>query len=580
MPYAMTRAAYADMYGPTVGDKVRLGDTDLIIEVERDLIAERSSQGANALRYGEEVKFGGGKVIRDGMGQSQITRAAGAMDTVITNALIVDWTGIYKADVGLRDGRIAKIGKAGNPDTQPGVDVIIGPGTEIIAGEGRILTAGAMDAHIHFIAPQQIDDALHSGITTMLGGGTGPAHGTLATTCTPGPWHIARMMQAADAFPMNLAFAGKGNASLPAALEEQIRAGACALKLHEDWGTTPAAIDCCLTVADAMDVQVMIHTDTLNESGFVENTLAAIRGRTIHAFHTEGAGGGHAPDIIKVVSSQNVLPSSTNPTMPYTVNTIEEHLDMLMVCHHLDRKVPEDVAFAESRIRRETIAAEDILHDLGAFSVISSDSQAMGRVGEVITRTWQTAHKMKVQRGRLEGEMGANDNLRVRRYIAKYTINPAVAHGLSRHIGSVEEGKRADLVLWSPAFFGAKPEMVLIGGCIVVAQMGDPNASIPTPQPVHTRPMFGAFGRSVERNAVIFVSQAGQEADVRGQYGLAKETLAVEGCRGIGKRDMRLNDATPQIEVDPETYEVRADGVLLTCEPATELPLAQRYFLF
>jgi urease subunit alpha len=580
MPHAISRAAYADMYGPTVGDRLRLGDTDLIIEVERDLIAERSSGGANALRYGEEVKFGGGKVIRDGMGQSQITRAAGAMDTVITNALIVDWTGITKADVGLRDGRIAKIGKAGNPDTQPGVNVIIGPGTEIIAGEGRILTAGGMDAHIHFIAPQQIDDALHSGITTMLGGGTGPAHGTLATTCTPGPWHIMRMMQAADAFPMNLAFAGKGNASLPAALEEQIRAGACCLKLHEDWGTTPAAIDCCLTVADAMDVQVMIHTDTLNESGFVENTLAAIRGRTIHAFHTEGAGGGHAPDIIKVVSSQNVLPSSTNPTMPYTVNTIEEHLDMLMVCHHLDRKVPEDVAFAESRIRRETIAAEDILHDLGAFSVISSDSQAMGRVGEVITRTWQTAHKMKVQRGRLEGEQGENDNLRVRRYIAKYTINPAIAHGLSAHIGSVEEGKRADLVLWSPAFFGAKPEMVLIGGCIVVAQMGDPNASIPTPQPVHTRPMFGAFGGSLVRNAVTFVSQAGLEADVRGQYGLAKEVLAVEGCRNIGKRDMRLNDATPQIEVHPETYEVRADGVLLTCEPARELPLAQRYFLF
>jgi urease subunit alpha len=580
MPHAISRAAYADMYGPTVGDRLRLGDTDLIIEVERDLIAERSSGGANALRYGEEVKFGGGKVIRDGMGQSQITRAAGAMDTVITNALIVDWTGITKADVGLRDGRIAKIGKAGNPDTQPGVNVIIGPGTEIIAGEGRILTAGGMDAHIHFIAPQQIDDALHSGITTMLGGGTGPAHGTLATTCTPGPWHIMRMMQAADAFPMNLAFAGKGNASLPAALEEQIRAGACCLKLHEDWGTTPAAIDCCLTVADAMDVQVMIHTDTLNESGFVENTLAAIRGRTIHAFHTEGAGGGHAPDIIKVVSSQNVLPSSTNPTMPYTVNTIEEHLDMLMVCHHLDRKVPEDVAFAESRIRRETIAAEDILHDLGAFSVISSDSQAMGRVGEVITRTWQTAHKMKVQRGRLEGEQGENDNLRVRRYIAKYTINPAIAHGLSAHIGSVEEGKRADLVLWSPAFFGAKPEMVLIGGCIVVAQMGDPNASIPTPQPVHTRPMFGAFGGSLVRNAVTFVSQAGLEADVRGQYGLAKDVLAVEGCRDIGKRDMRLNDATPQIEVHPETYEVRADGVLLTCEPARDLPLAQRYFLF
>ncbi|MEZ5754638.1 MAG: urease subunit alpha [Paracoccaceae bacterium] len=580
MPFAIPRAAYADMYGPTLGDRLRLGDTDLIIQVERDLIAERSATGANALRYGEEVKFGGGKVIRDGMGQSQITRAGGAMDTVITNALIVDWTGIYKADVGLRDGRIARIGKAGNPDTQPGVDVIIGPGTEIIAGEGRILTAGGMDAHIHFIAPQQIDDALHSGITTMLGGGTGPAHGTLATTCTPGPWHIMRMMQAADAFPMNLAFAGKGNASLPPALEEQVRAGASCLKLHEDWGTTPAAIDCCLTVADAMDVQVMIHTDTLNESGFVENTLAAIRGRTIHAFHTEGAGGGHAPDIIKVVASQNILPSSTNPTMPYTVNTIEEHLDMLMVCHHLDRKVPEDVAFAESRIRRETIAAEDILHDLGAFSVISSDSQAMGRVGEVITRTWQTAHKMKQQRGRLEGEQGENDNLRVRRYIAKYTINPAIAHGLSAHIGSVEEGKRADLVLWSPAFFGAKPEMVLIGGCIVVAQMGDPNASIPTPQPVHTRPMFGAFGGSLVRNAVTFVSKAGLEADVKGAYGLAKDVVAVEGCRGIGKRDMRLNDATPMIEVDPETYEVRADGVLLTCQPAAELPLAQRYFLF
>ena len=580
MPATISRKTYADMYGPTVGDRVRLGDTELIIEVERDLIAERSSGSANALRYGEEVKFGGGKVIRDGMGQSQLTRAEGAMDTVITNALIVDYTGIVKADVGLRDGRIARIGKAGNPDTQPGVDVIIGPGTEIIAGEGRILTAGGMDAHIHFIAPQQIDDALHSGITTMLGGGTGPAHGTLATTCTPGPWHIMRMMQAADAFPMNLGFAGKGNASLPAALEEQVRAGACAMKLHEDWGTTPGAIDCCLTVADAMDVQVMIHTDTLNESGFVENTLKAIGGRTIHAFHTEGAGGGHAPDIIKVVGSQNILPSSTNPTMPYTVNTIEEHLDMLMVCHHLDRRVPEDVAFAESRIRRETIAAEDILHDLGAFSVISSDSQAMGRVGEVITRTWQTAHKMKVQRGRLEGEQGENDNLRVKRYVAKYTINPAIAHGVSRHIGSVEAGKRADLVLWSPAFFGAKPEMVLIGGCIVVAQMGDPNASIPTPQPVHTRPMFGAYGGSVIRNAVTFVSKAGLEADVKGTYGLAKDTLAVEGTRGLAKRDMKLNDATPTIEVDPETYEVRADGVLLTCEPARELPLAQRYFLY
>jgi urease subunit alpha len=569
MPFALNRAAYADMYGPTTGDRLRLGDTDLIIQVERDLTT-----------YGEEVKFGGGKVIRDGMGQSQVTRAQGAMDTVITNALIVDYTGIYKADVGLRDGRIAKIGKAGNPDTQPGVTVIIGPGTEIIAGEGKILTAGGMDAHIHFIAPQQIDDALHSGITTMLGGGTGPAHGTLATTCTPGPWHLGRMMQAADAFPMNLAFAGKGNASLPAALEEQVRAGASCLKLHEDWGTTPAAIDCCLSVAEAMDVQVMIHTDTLNESGFVENTLKAIAGRTIHAFHTEGAGGGHAPDIIKVVSSQNILPSSTNPTMPYTVNTIEEHLDMLMVCHHLDRKVPEDVAFAESRIRRETIAAEDILHDLGAFSVLSSDSQAMGRVGEVITRTWQTAHKMKQQRGALAGEIGLNDNLRVRRYIAKYTINPAIIHGMAPHIGSIEIGKRADLVLWSPAFFGAKPEMVLLGGVIVVAQMGDPNASIPTPQPVHTRPMFGAYGRSVERNAVIFVSQAGQDDGIAARLGLAKETVAVQGTRGVMKADMKLNDATPQIEVDPETYEVRADGVLLTCEPAKELPLAQRYFLY
>jgi urease subunit alpha len=569
MPTAINRATYASMFGPTTGDRVRLGDTDLLIEVEYDLTT-----------YGEEVKFGGGKVIRDGMGQSQITRAGGAMDTVITNALIVDWTGVYKADVGLRDGRISRIGKAGNPDTQSGVDVIIGPGTEIIAGEGRILTAGGMDAHIHFICPQQIDDALHSGITTLLGGGTGPAHGTLATTCTPGPWHIGRMLQSFDAFPMNIGLSGKGNASLPGALVEMVRAGASSLKLHEDWGTSPAAIDCCLTVADQMDVQVMIHTDTLNESGFVENTLAAIRGRTIHAFHTEGAGGGHAPDIIKVVSHPNVIPSSTNPTMPYTVNTIEEHLDMLMVCHHLDRRVPEDVAFAESRIRRETIAAEDILHDLGAFSIISSDSQAMGRIGEVITRTWQTAHKMRQQRGRLPQETGLNDNFRVRRYIAKYTINPAVAHGISAHIGSIEVGKRADLVLWSPAFFGAKPEMVLIGGSIVVAQMGDPNASIPTPQPVYTRPMFGAFGRSVERNAVTFVSQAALEDDVKGNLGLAKDTLAVRGCRGIGKTDMRLNDATPQIEVDPETYEVRADGVLLTCEPARELPLAQRYFLF
>ena len=569
MPARLSRATYADMYGPTTGDRMRLADTDLVIEVEHDLTT-----------YGEEVKFGGGKVIRDGMGQSQIPRSGGAVDTVITNALIVDHAGIYKADVGLRDGRIARIGKAGNPDTQSGVSIIIGPGTEVIAGEGRILTAGGIDAHIHFICPQQIDDALYSGLTTMLGGGTGPAHGTFATTCTPGPWHIMRMMQAADAFPINLAFAGKGNASLPAGLEEQVLAGASCLKLHEDWGTTPGAIDCCLSVADAMDVQVMIHTDTLNESGFVENTLAAIKGRTIHAFHTEGAGGGHAPDIIKVVSSPNVIPSSTNPTMPYTVNTLEEHLDMLMVCHHLDKSIPEDVAFAESRIRRETIAAEDILHDMGAFSILSSDSQAMGRVGEVITRTWQTAHKMKLQRGRLAEETGANDNVRVKRYIAKYTINPAVAHGLSAHVGSIAEGKRADLVLWSPAFFGAKPDMVMIGGTIVAAQMGDPNASIPTPQPVHARPMFGAFGRSVERSAVIFTSAAAEADGVRGKYGLAKEVLAVRGTRGIGKADMVHNAATPQIEVNPETYEVRADGELLTCEPATELPLAQRYFLF
>jgi urease subunit alpha len=569
MPVRISRAAYADMYGPTTGDRVRLADTDLIIEVERDLTT-----------YGEEVKFGGGKVIRDGMGQSQATRAAGAVDTVITNALIVDHTGIYKADVGLRDGRIAAIGKAGNPDTQPGVTIIVGPGTEAIAGEGRILTAGGMDAHIHFICPQQIDDALHSGLTTMLGGGTGPAHGTLATTCTPGPWHIARMLQSADAFPMNLAFAGKGNASRPEALVEMIEAGASAMKLHEDWGTTPGAIDCCLSVADDMDVQVMIHTDTLNESGFVENTLAAMKGRTIHAFHTEGAGGGHAPDIMKVVGYEHVLPSSTNPTMPYTVNTLEEHLDMLMVCHHLDKSIPEDVAFAESRIRKETIAAEDILHDMGAFSVMASDSQAMGRVGEVIIRTWQTAHKMKVQRGRLAEETGDNDNFRVKRYVAKYTINPALVHGISQHIGSVEVGKRADLVLWNPAFFGVKPEMVLLGGTIVMAQMGDPNASIPTPQPVHSRPMFGAFGRAVERSAVTFVSQAALAGDVKGRYGLAKDTLAVQGTRGIGKSQMIHNSAKPKVEVHPETYEVRADGELLTCEPAKVLPMAQRYFLF
>jgi len=569
MPTPISRPAYAAMFGPTTGDRVRLADTDLIIEVERDLTT-----------YGEEVKFGGGKVIRDGMGQSQVSRSQGAVDTVITNALIVDHSGITKADVGLRDGRIAAIGRAGNPDPQPGVDIIIGPGTEAIAGEGKILTTGGFDAHIHFICPQQVEDALHSGITTMLGGGTGPAHGTLATTCTPGPWHLGRMLQAADALPMNLAFAGKGNASLPAALEEQVKAGACALKLHEDWGTTPAAIDCCLSVADAMDVQVMIHTDTLNESGFVENTLNAIKGRTIHAYHTEGAGGGHAPDIIKVCGAANVIPSSTNPTRPFTVNTVDEHLDMLMVCHHLSKSIPEDIAFAESRIRRETIAAEDILHDLGAFSIIASDSQAMGRVGEVIIRTWQTAHKMKVQRGRLAGETGDNDNLRVRRYIAKYTINPAIAHGMAHEIGSVEPGKRADLVLWNPAFFGVKPEMVLIGGTIAMAQMGDPNASIPTPQPVYSRPMFGAFGRSVERSSVTFVSAAAEAAGIRAQLGLAKETVAVQGTRTIGKKDMVLNDATPKMEVDPETYEVRADGELLTCAPAAILPMAQRYFLY
>ncbi|WP_435312161.1 urease subunit alpha [Primorskyibacter sedentarius] len=581
MPARISRADYAAMFGPTTGDKLRLADTDLIIEVERDLTAEAAGgAGANAAVYGEEVKFGGGKVIRDGMGQSQITRADGAVDTVITNALIVDHSGIFKADVGLKDGRIAKIGKAGNPDTQPGVDIIVGPGTEVIAGEGRILTAGGFDSHIHFICPQQIEDALHSGLTTMLGGGTGPAHGTLATTCTPGPWHIGRMLQAADAFPMNLAFAGKGNASLPAALEEQVLGGACALKLHEDWGTTPAAIDCCLSVADALDVQVMIHTDTLNESGFVENTVAAMKGRTIHAFHTEGAGGGHAPDIIKICGEEHVLPSSTNPTRPFTVNTLEEHLDMLMVCHHLDKSIPEDVAFAESRIRRETIAAEDILHDMGAFSIIASDSQAMGRVGEVLIRTWQTADKMKKQRGRLSEETGDNDNFRVRRYIAKYTINPAIAHGISHEIGSIAEGKRADLVLWNPAFFGVKPEMVLMSGTIVMAQMGDPNASIPTPQPVYSRPMFGAFGRSVENSAVTFVSAAAQDAGIGARLGLAKQTVAVNNTRNIGKSDLLLNDATPEIEVNPETYEVRANGELLTCEPAEVLPMAQRYFMF
>ena len=579
MATSINRADYAAMFGPTVGDKIRLADTDLIVEVERDLTAERTN-GGNGITYGEEVKFGGGKVIRDGMGQSQTTRAAGAMDTVITNGLIIDHTGIYKADVVLQDGRIHKIGKAGNPDTQPGVNIIIGPGTEIIAGEGRILTAGGFDSHIHFICPQQIEDALHSGLTTMLGGGTGPAHGTLATTCTPGPWHIGRMLQAADAFPMNLAFAGKGNASQPEALVEMIKGGACALKLHEDWGTTPAAIDCCLSVADDMDVQVMIHTDTLNESGFVETTVAAMKGRTIHAFHTEGAGGGHAPDIIKICGEENVLPSSTNPTRPYTVNTLEEHLDMLMVCHHLDKTIPEDVAFAESRIRRETIAAEDILHDMGAFSIIASDSQAMGRVGEVLIRTWQTADKMKKQRGRLPEEKGENDNFRVRRYIAKYTINPAIAHGISDEIGSITEGKRADLVLWNPAFFGVKPEMVLMAGTIVCAQMGDPNASIPTPQPVYSRPMFGAYGKSVEHSAVCFVSAAAQANGIGDKLGLSKQTVAVQNTRNIGKSHLIHNTSTPHMEVNSETYEVRADGELLNCEPATELPMAQRYFLF
>ncbi|MBX2856659.1 MAG: urease subunit alpha [Rhodobacteraceae bacterium] len=569
MSTKLPRRDYAAMYGPTTGDKIRLADTELFIEVEKDLTI-----------YGEEVKFGGGKVIRDGMGQSQTTRAGGAVDTVITNALIVDWTGIYKADVGLKNGRIAKIGKAGNPDTQPGVDIIVGPGTEAIAGEGKILTAGGFDAHIHFICPQQIEDALHSGLTTMLGGGTGPAHGTLATTCTPGPWHIGRMLQSLDAFPMNFGLSAKGNAATPAALEEMVKGGACALKLHEDWGTTPATIDCCLGVADAMDVQVMIHTDTLNESGFVENTVAAMKGRTIHAFHTEGAGGGHAPDIIKVCGLSHVLPSSTNPTRPFTVNTIDEHLDMLMVCHHLDKSIPEDVAFAESRIRRETIAAEDILHDMGAFSIIASDSQAMGRIGEVIIRTWQTAHKMKVQRGKLPEETGDNDNFRTRRYIAKYTINPAIAHGIAHEIGSIEEGKRADLCLWNPAFFGVKPEMVVIGGTIAAAQMGDPNASIPTPQPVYTRPMFGAFGRSQEASSVSFVSEAGIAENVGDQLGLRKQTLAVKNTRAISKADMKLNDATPDIQVHPETYEVRANGELLTCDPADVLPMAQRYFLF
>ena len=570
MSRKISRAAYADMFGPTTADRVRLADTALIVEVERDYTI-----------YGEEVKFGGGKVIRDGMGQSQVARAGGAVDTVITNALIIDHWGIVKADVGLRDGHIASIGKAGNPDIQPGVTIIIGPGTEVIAGEGKILTAGGFDTHIHFICPQQIEEALNSGITSMLGGGTGPATGTNATTCTPGPWHLARMIEAAEAFPMNLGFAGKGNASLPAGLIEQIEAGACALKLHEDWGTTPAAIDNCLSVADDHDVQVMIHTDTLNESGFVEDTIKAFKGRTIHAFHTEGAGGGHAPDIIKVAGLANVLPSSTNPTRPFTVNTIDEHLDMLMVCHHLDSGIPEDLAFAESRIRRETIAAEDILHDLGALAMMSSDSQAMGRVGEVIMRTWQTADKMKRQRGALPGDGAGNDNFRVKRYIAKYTINPAIAHGVAAHIGSVEAGKLADLVLWSPAFFGVKPDLVIKGGMIAAAIMGDPNASIPTPQPMHYRPMFGAFGKAVARTSVTFVSKAFATGNLVGRYGLAKPLVAVENVRGgISKASMVHNSATPKIEVDPETYRVTADGELLVCEPAKELPMAQRYFLF
>jgi len=569
MPYRISRAAYADMYGPTTGDRVRLADTDLIVAVERDFTT-----------YGEEVKFGGGKVIRDGMGQSQTSNAHGAVDTVITNALLIDHWGIVKADVGIKEGKIAGIGKAGNPDVQPGVDIIVGPGTEAIAGEGKILTAGGLDMHIHFISPQQIDEALCSGVTTMLGGGTGPATGTNATTCTPGPWHLARMIEAAEGFPMNLAFAGKGNASLPEALEEQVKAGAAALKLHEDWGTTPAAIDCCLGVADEFDVQVMIHTDTLNESGFVENTIAAFKNRTIHAYHTEGAGGGHAPDIIKVCGLANVLPSSTNPTRPYTVNTIDEHLDMLMVCHHLEPSIPEDVAFAESRIRKETIAAEDILHDLGAFSMISSDSQAMGRVGEVLMRTWQTAHKMRVQRGRLPEDTADNDNFRVKRYIAKYTINPAITHGIDEWVGSIEVGKLADLVLWSPAFFGVKPDLVIKLGTIAAAPMGDPNASIPTPQPVHYRPMFGAFGKAMTRSAVTFVSQAALADGIGNRLGIERRLLAVRHTRGISKESMIHNNALPKIEVDPETYEVRADGELLTCPPAEVLPMAQRYFLF
>jgi urease subunit alpha len=567
MPHVMSRAAYAQMFGPTVGDKVRLADTDLVIEVERDFTI-----------YGEEVKFGGGKVIRDGMGQSQRSRSDGAVDTVITNAFILDHWGIVKADIGIKDGRIAAIGKAGNPDVQPGVDIIIGPGTEAISCEGKIVTAGGIDTHVHYICPQQIEEALYSGLTTMMGGGTGPATGTNATTCTPGPWHIQRMLQAADAFPMNLGFLGKGNATLGKGLIEQIEAGACGLKLHEDWGATPAAIDCCLSVADDMDVQVAIHTDSLNESGFVENTIAAFKGRTIHTFHTEGAGGGHAPDIIKVCGETNVLPASTNPTRPYTVDTLDEALDMLMVTHHLDRRIPEDVAFAESRIRKETIAAEDILHDLGAISIMSSDSQAMGRVGEVIIRTWQTADKMKKQFGRSAEEKGDNDNFRARRYISKYTINPAVAQGISAYVGSIEVGKLADLCLWDPAFFGVKPDMVLKSGVIAAAIMGDANASIPTPQPEYYRPMFGAFGRALTESSVTFVSQAAlAKSEI---LGVAKKLLPVTNTRNIGKHSMTLNGATPHMEIDPETYEVRADGRLLTCEPAKVLPMAQRYFMY
>jgi urease subunit alpha len=570
MSNKLSRAAYADMFGPTRGDKVRLADTALYIEIEKDFTI-----------YGEEVKFGGGKVIRDGMGQSQATRADGAMDTVITNVVVLDHWGIVKCDVGLRDGRIAKIGKAGNPEIQPGVDILIGPGTEIIAGEGKILTAGGFDTHIHFICPQQIEEALMSGVTSMLGGGTGPATGTFATTCTPGPWHLARMIEAADSFPMNLGFAGKGNASTPRGLIEQIEAGACALKLHEDWGTTPAAIDCCLSVADDHDIQVMIHTDTLNESGFVEDTIKAFKGRTIHAFHTEGAGGGHAPDIISVAGLENVLPSSTNPTRPFTKNTLDEHLDMLMVCHHLSSSIPEDLAFAESRIRKETIAAEDILHDLGALSMMSSDSQAMGRVGEVIIRTWQTADKMKRQRGPLPEETGDNDNARAKRYIAKYTINPAIAHGVSRHIGSIEPGKLADLVLWTPAFFGVKPDLIIKGGAIAAAAMGDPNASIPTPQPVHYRSMFGAYGGAVASTCLTFVSALALDRGLGAKLRVHKPMVAVENTRGqISKKSMIHNGATPKIVVDPETYSVTVDGVLLVCEPADVLPMAQRYFMF